>query len=186
MAMGPFRMGDLAGNDIGWAIRKRRYVERPHVKYSRLADRLCERGRYGQKTGAGWYRYEPGRRDALPDPEVDALITAYRQEIGISPRAISDAEIVERCIYALVNEGARILHEGYAQRASDIDMVYLAGYGFPAWRGGPMFYADTVGLYMVARRMRQFAAQPGADADFWQPAPLLAERASQGKSFNDA
>jgi len=186
MAMGPFRMGDLAGNDIGWSIRKRRYVERPHVKYSRLADRLCERGRYGQKTGAGWYRYEPGRRDALPDPEVDALITAYRQEIGISPRAISDAEIVERCIYALVNEGARILHEGYAQRASDIDMVYLAGYGFPAWRGGPMFYADTVGLYMVARRMRQFAAQPGADADFWQPAPLLAERASQGKSFNDA
>ncbi|MBW4047312.1 MAG: 3-hydroxyacyl-CoA dehydrogenase [Proteobacteria bacterium] len=186
MAMGPFRMGDLAGNDIGWAIRKRRYVERPHVKYSRLADRLCERGRYGQKTGAGWYRYEPGRRDALPDPEVDALITAYRQEIGISPRAISDAEIVERCIYALVNEGARILHEGYAQRASDIDMVYLAGYGFPAWRGGPMFYADTVGLYMVARRMRQFAAQPGADADFWQPAPLLAERASQGKPFNDA
>ena len=186
MAMGPFRMGDLAGNDIGWAIRKRRYVERPHVKYSRLADRLCERGRYGQKTGAGWYRYEPGRRDALPDPEVDALITAYRQEIGISPRTISDAEIVERCIYALVNEGARILHEGYAQRASDIDMVYLAGYGFPAWRGGPMFYADTVGLYMVARRMRQFAAQPGADADFWQPAPLLAERASQGKSFNDA
>ncbi|MDE2252945.1 MAG: enoyl-CoA hydratase/isomerase family protein [Betaproteobacteria bacterium] len=186
MAMGPFRMGDLAGNDIGWAIRKRRYVERPHVKYSRLADRLCERGRYGQKTGAGWYRYEPGRRDALPDPEVDALITAYRQEIGISPRPISDAEIVERCIYALVNEGARILHEGYAQRASDIDMVYLAGYGFPAWRGGPMFYADTVGLYMVARRMRQFAAQPGADADFWQPAPLLAERASQGKSFNDA
>ncbi|WP_031404435.1 3-hydroxyacyl-CoA dehydrogenase NAD-binding domain-containing protein [Thiomonas sp. FB-Cd] len=186
MAMGPFRMGDLAGNDIGWAIRKRRYVERPHVKYSRLADRLCERGRYGQKTGAGWYRYEPGRRDALPDPEVDALITAYRQEIGISPRTISDAEIVERCVYALVNEGARILHEGYAQRASDIDMVYLAGYGFPAWRGGPMFYADTVGLYMVARRMREFAAQPGADADFWQPAPLLAERASQGKSFNDA
>ncbi len=186
MAMGPFRMGDLAGNDIGWAIRKRRYVESPHVKYSRLADRLCELGRYGQKTGSGWYRYEPGRRDALVDPEVDALIAAYRQEIGITPRAISDAEIVERCIYALVNEGARILHEGYAQRASDIDMVYLAGYGFPAWRGGPMFYADTVGLYMVARRMRQFGAQSGGDPDFWRPAPLLAERASQGKSFNAA
>jgi 3-hydroxyacyl-CoA dehydrogenase len=186
MAMGPFRMGDLAGNDIGWAIRKRRYVEKPHLKYSRLADRLCEQGRYGQKTGKGWYRYEAGNRTALPDPEVDALIVAYRQDIGVTPRKIGDAEIVDRCIYALVNEGARLLAEGIAQRASDIDMVYLAGYGFPAWRGGPMGHADLVGLFMVARRMRQFAAQPGGDADFWQPAPLLAELAAQGKTFSDA
>ncbi|MBN2691242.1 MAG: enoyl-CoA hydratase/isomerase family protein [Burkholderiaceae bacterium] len=186
MAMGPFRMGDLAGNDIGWAIRKRRYVEKPHLKYSRLADRLCEQGRYGQKTGKGWYRYEAGNRTALPDPEVDALIVAYRQDIGVTPRKIDDAEIVDRCIYALVNEGARLLAEGIAQRASDIDMVYLAGYGFPAWRGGPMGHADLVGLFMVARRMRQFAAQPGGDADFWQPAPLLAELAAQGKTFSDA
>ncbi|MHB1667726.1 3-hydroxyacyl-CoA dehydrogenase NAD-binding domain-containing protein [Thiomonas sp.] len=186
MAMGPYRMGDLAGNDIGWAIRKRRYVEKPTVRYSALADRLCERGRFGQKTGAGWYRYEPGKRDALPDPEVDALILGYRKEIGVTPRQFSDAEIVERCIYALVNEGARLLSEGIAQRASDIDLVYLAGYGFPAWRGGPMGYADSVGLAMVVRRMRQFAAQPGGDAEFWQPAPLLAELAAQGKTFNDA
>ncbi|MGA8010629.1 MAG: 3-hydroxyacyl-CoA dehydrogenase NAD-binding domain-containing protein [Thiomonas sp.] len=186
MAMGPFRMGDLAGNDIGWAIRKRRYVEKPHVKYSRLADRLCEQGRFGQKTGKGWYRYEAGNRTALPDPEVDALIAAHRKDIGVTPRRIDDAEIVDRCLYALVNEGARLLAEGIAQRASDIDMVYLAGYGFPAWRGGPMGYADLVGLFMVARRMHQFAAQPGGDADFWQPAPLLAELAAQGKTFSVA
>ncbi len=184
MAMGPYRMADLAGNDIGWAIRKRRYVEKPTVRYSGLADRLCERGRFGQKTGAGWYRYEPGKRDALQDPEVDALIQDYRKEIGVTPRPFSDTEIVERCIYALVNEGTRLLSEGIAQRASDIDLVYLAGYGFPAWRGGPMGYADSVGLAMVARRMRQFAAQPRSDAEFWQPAPRLAELAAQGKTFS--
>jgi len=185
MAMGPFRMSDLAGNDIGWAIRKRRYEDKPQVLYSRLADRLCELGRFGQKTGKGWYRYVPGSRAALPDPEVDALIAAHRQANGVTPRQIDDAEIVDRCILALVNEGARLLAEGIAQRASDIDMVYLAGYGFAAWRGGPMAYADQVGLFMVARRMRQFAAQPGGDTAFWQPAPLLAERAAQGQSFHD-
>ena len=131
MAMGPFRMSDLAGNDIGWRIRKRRYVEKPHVAYSRIADRLCEQGRFGQKTGAGWYRYESGRRDALPDPAVDAIIAAYRAAIGVTPRKIDADEIVDRCILALVNEGARILEEGIAQRASDIDVVYVAGYGFP-------------------------------------------------------
>ena len=186
MAMGPFRMGDLAGNDIGWAIRKRRYVEKPHVAYSKIADRLCEKGRFGQKTGAGWYRYEAGNRNAIPDPEVDQIITDYRREIGVNPRQISDAEIVERCIFALVNEGARILEEGIAQRASDIDTVYLAGYGFPAWRGGPMFYADTLGLYNVASKMKQFAQAPRGDADFWQPAPLLAKLAAEGKTFNAA
>ncbi len=184
MAMGPFRMSDLAGNDIGWAIRKRRYVERPELKYSKLADRLCEQGRFGQKTGLGWYLYRPGSREAVPDPEVDSLIAAYRKELGIVPRRIEADEIVERCIYALVNEGARLLEEGIAQRASDIDMVYLAGYGFPLQRGGPMRYADEVGLYRVARAMQSFAAAPGGDAGFWAPAPLLARLAAEGKSFN--
>ncbi len=186
MAMGPFRMSDLAGNDIGWAIRKRRYVDKPQMRYSRLADRLCELGRFGQKTGAGWYRYERGSREALPDPEVDALIRQYRSDIGVRARAVSDREIVERCIYALVNEAARILDEGIAQRASDIDMVYLAGYGFPLWRGGPLMWADMQGSYMVARRMREFAAQPGGDAAFWEPAQWLARLAERGAGFHDA
>jgi 3-hydroxyacyl-CoA dehydrogenase len=184
MAMGPFRMGDLAGNDIGWAIRKRRYVEKPDVKYSKTADKLCEMGRYGQKTGAGWYRYEPGKRDAIPDPVVEQMIADHRKELGITPRKISDDEIVARCVYALVNEGARILEEGIAQRASDIDMVYLTGYGFPLHRGGPMLYADSVGLYNVARAMKRFGAMPGGDAKFWEPAPLLAKLAADGKTFN--
>ena len=183
MAMGPFRMSDLAGNDVGWRIRKRRYVEKSHVIYSRIADRLCEAGRFGQKTGLGWYRYEPGRRDALPDPAVDALIAGYRAEIGNTPRAIDDAEIVGRCILALVNEGARILEEGIALRASDIDVAYLAGYGFPRYRGGPMLYADMLGLPESMRRMRQFATNPHADSAFWQPAPLLERLAAEGKSF---
>ncbi len=131
MAMGPFRMSDLAGNDIGWHIRKRRYVEKPDVVYSRVADRLCELGRFGQKTGSGWYRYAAGARDAIPDPAVDQLIADYRKEIGIAPRKIADDEIVDRCILALVNEGARIVEEGIALRASDLDVVYLTGYGFP-------------------------------------------------------
>jgi len=184
MAMGPFRMSDLAGNDIGWYIRKRRYVERPQVVYSKIADRLCELGRFGQKTGAGWYQYPPGRRDALPDTIVDAMIADYRKERGITARRIGDDEIVERCIYALINEGARIVEEGIAQRASDIDVVYLTGYGFPPQRGGPMFHADTVGLYNVVRSIERFAAQPGGDATFWQPAPLLARLAADNQTFN--
>jgi 3-hydroxyacyl-CoA dehydrogenase len=185
MAMGPFRMSDLAGNDIGWRIRQRRYVDTPHVKYSRIADRLCEQGRFGQKTGAGWYRYTAGKRDALPDPVVDALIAAYRQEIGVTPRKIDADEIVHRCVLALVNEGARILEEGIAQRASDIDVVYLAGYGFPQYRGGPMLYADMLGLYNVVRRLREFAQAPGADVAFWTPAPLLARLAAEGRTFSE-
>jgi 3-hydroxyacyl-CoA dehydrogenase len=184
MAMGPFRMSDLAGNDIGWAIRKRRYVERPNMVYSRIADRLCELGRFGQKTGAGWYRYEAGRRDAIPDPKVDEMIAAYRVEKGIEPRRIEADEIVERCVYALVNEGARILEEGIAARASDIDMVYLTGYGFPLHRGGPMLYADMAGLYNVARSMRRFAQDPHADPAFWKPAPLVEKLAAEGRTFN--
>ena len=186
MAMGPFRMSDMAGNDIGWAIRKRRYRERPEVRYSALADRLCELGRFGQKTGAGWYRYQPGSREALPDPEVEQLIRQYRRDIGVRERPLDDREIVERCVYALVNEAARLLEEGIAQRASDIDLVYLAGYGFPAWRGGPLLWADVQGSYMVARRMREFAAWPGGDSRFWEPAPWLARLAARGAGFHDA
>ncbi|HVE51430.1 MAG TPA: 3-hydroxyacyl-CoA dehydrogenase NAD-binding domain-containing protein [Casimicrobiaceae bacterium] len=186
MAMGPFRMGDLAGLDVGWRIRQRRYVERPQVPWSRIADRLCEQGRFGQKTGAGFYRYEKGRRDAIADPAVDALISDYRREIDSTPRKIAPAEIVDRCILALVNEGARLLDEGIAQRASDIDVVYLTGYGFPVYRGGPMFHADTIGLYNVVRRIREFAQLPRADATFWTPAPLLARLAESGGTFNES
>ena len=181
MAMGPFRMGDLAGNDVGWLIRKRRYVEKPDVTYSRVADRLCEMGRYGQKTGAGWYRYEPGKRDPIVDPVVDKLVEDYRKEIGVTPRKISDEEIVQRCIFALTNEGARIVEDGIAMRASDIDVIYLTGYGFPIHRGGPMHYADEVGLANVVRIMRGFARNPKADPKFWEPAKMIAERAQAGK-----
>jgi len=182
MAMGAFRMADLAGGDVSWFIRKRRYAENPSLPRQVVADRLCEMGRYGQKTGAGWYRYEAGKRDAIPDPVVEELIVAHSKEAGIERRKISDDEIVERCIYALVNEGARILEEGIAQSASDIDVVYLAGYGFPPFRGGPMFYADTVGLWNVLRAIERFDRRdPGGS---WKPAPLLQRLAAEGKTFN--
>ena len=184
-AMGPFRMGDLAGNDIGWAIRKRRYVEKPHMKYSASADRLCELGRYGQKTGAGWYDYQPGKRDAIPSPVVAEMLAKHREAIGAKTREISDEEIVHRLVFALVNEAAHLLEEGIAQRASDVDMVYLTGYGFPLWRGGPMCYADTVGLYNVVEAMKRFARNPLDDASFWQPAPLIQRLVAEGKSFTD-
>jgi 3-hydroxyacyl-CoA dehydrogenase len=184
MAMGPFRMSDLAGNDVGWRIRKRRYVEKPQVVYSKIADRLCEEGRFGQKTGKGWYAYETGRRAAIPDPAVDTLIARHRAELGIVPRTIDDAEIVGRCVLSLLNEGARLLEEGIALRASDIDVVYLAGYGFPRYRGGPMFHADLAGLPRVVSRMREFAGLPRADTVFWEPAPLLARLAAEGRTFN--
>ena len=183
MAMGPFTMYDMAGNDIGWEIRKRRYRERPDFVYSRVADRVCELGRFGQKTGKGFYRYEPGSRKPLPDPEVQDIIEKYRAEIGVKPRQISDEEIVQRCAYALANEGARILEEGIALRASDIDMVYLTGYGFPPYRGGPMFYADSVGLPKVLDAMRGF--QKGYQGAQWKPAPLLVRLAEAGKRFNE-
>ena len=183
-AMGPFRMGDLAGNDIGWAIRKRRYLEKPGMKYSKTADLLCEKGRFGQKTGAGWYDYVPGKRDAIPNAEVVQMIETHRASLGITPRKISDEEIVQRLVYSLVNEGAHILEEGIANKASDIDMVYLMGYGFPIYRGGPMLYADQVGLFNVVQAMHRFAQNPLDDADFWKPAPLLARLAAEGKTFN--
>jgi 3-hydroxyacyl-CoA dehydrogenase len=184
MAMGPFRMSDLAGNDIGWAIRKRRYREHPGMRYSKIADRLCEQGRFGQKTGLGWYRYEAGKRDAIPDPAVEKMVADYSAEIGVKRRKIGDEEIVQRLVYALVNEGAAILEEGIAQRASDIDMVYLTGYGFPLYRGGPMFYADEVGLYNVVGAMARLAANPHGDPGFWKPAALLEKLANESKRFN--
>ncbi|HPK31084.1 3-hydroxyacyl-CoA dehydrogenase NAD-binding domain-containing protein [Ottowia sp.] len=183
-AMGPFRMGDLAGNDIGWAIRKRRYVEKPDMKYSKTADLLCELGRFGQKTGAGWYDYQPGKRDAIPSKLVEDMVEKHRKDIGITPRKISDQEIVERLVYSLVNEAARILEDGIASKASDIDMVYLTGYGFPIWRGGPMKYADQVGLFNVAEAMKRFARNPHDDPKFWQPAALIQKLVAEGKSFN--
>jgi len=182
-AMGPFRMGDLAGNDIGWAIRKRRYVEKPHMRYSRTADLLCEMGRFGQKTGAGWYDYQPGKRDAIPSTPVEDMIAKHRTGLGVAPRRIADDEIVHRLVYSLVNEAAKILEEGIAGKASDIDMVYLTGYGFPLHRGGPMRYADEQGLFNVVQAMKKFAANPLDDATFWQPAPLLARLAAEGQSF---
>jgi len=184
MAMGPFRMGDLAGNDIGWAIRKRRYQEKPDMKYSKTADLLCEKGRFGQKTGAGWYDYVPGKRDAIPNAEVVTMIEEHRKALGITPRKISDEEIVQRLVFSLVNEAAHILEEGIANKASDIDIVYIFGYGFPVYRGGPMNYADQVGLFNVVQAMNRFAQNPLDDAKFWQPAPLLARLAAEGKSFN--
>jgi len=184
-AMGPFRMGDLAGNDVGWFIRKRRYVEKPEIIYSAVADRLCEAGRYGQKTGEGWYRYEKGNRKPLHDPAVDAIIEKHRKDIGATARKIDDDEIVHRLMFALVNEGAKILEEGIAMRASDIDLIYLSGYGFPLHHGGPMLYADQYGLYNVVNRMAEFQAMPSADPQFWTPAPLLAKLAAENKGFND-
>lgn len=182
-AMGPFRMGDLAGNDIGWAIRKRRAVERADMKYSRTADKLCELGRFGQKTGAGWYDYQAGKRDAILSDLVNKMIEDHRKELGITPRKISDEEIVQRLVFALVNEGAHILEDGIASKSGDIDMVYLTGYGFPIHRGGPMHYASEVGLFNVVQAMDRFAKNPLDDAAFWKPAPLLAKLAAEGKAF---
>ena len=180
MAMGPLATGDLAGLDVGWRIRKEyRHLEKPGIRQPIAEDRLCEMGRFGQKTGAGWYKYDDNRR-GNPDPEVAALVSKWTTEAGIPQRQISAGEIVDRCIYALVNEAARILEEGYALRSVDIDIIYLNGYGFPAYRGGPMWYADTVGLKKVYERVVEFQKQHG---EIWEPAPLLKQLAEQGKTF---
>jgi 3-hydroxyacyl-CoA dehydrogenase len=182
MAMGPLATGDLAGLDVGWRIRKEyRHLEKPGIRQPLLEDNLCELGRYGQKTGGGWYKYDDQRRATL-DPAVDELIRKWVAEARIAQRQISSHEITDRCLYALVNEGARILEEGYALRASDIDIIYLNGYGFPAHRGGPMWYADSVGLKHVYDRISEFHRQHG---EIWQPAPLLQQLAEQGKTFAD-
>lgn len=182
-AMGPFRMGDLAGNDIGWAIRKRRAVEQPDMKYSKTADLLCEMGRFGQKTGAGWYDYQAGKRDAIPSDVVNKMIEEHRKTLSVPPRKVSDEEIVQRLVFALVNEGAKILEEGIASKSGDIDMVYVTGYGFPIHRGGPMHYASEVGLFNVVLAMNRFAQNPMDDASAWAPAPLLVKLAAEGKAF---
>ena len=179
-AMGPLATGDLAGLDVGWRIRKEyRHLEKPGIRQPFAEDRLCEMGRYGQKTVRGWYLYDENRRPSV-DPEVSALVRKWSTDTGIPQRQISDAEIVDRCIYALVNEGARILEEGYALRAVDIDIIYLNGYGFPGYRGGPMWYADTVGLQKVYQRICEFHQQHG---ELWEPAPLLQRLAEAGKTF---
>lgn len=186
MAMGPFRVGDMAGNDITVAIRRRRALERPELRYSEISYRLFELGRHGVKVGAGWYDYAPGRRDPIPSPAVAEMINAHRAAIGITPRKISDQEIVNRLVYALVNEGARILEEGIASRASDIDLIYILGYGFPAWRGGPMHYASKVGLPTVLNTLEQFQGNPNADPAFWAVAPLMKRLANAHQDFSKA
>jgi 3-hydroxyacyl-CoA dehydrogenase len=177
-AMGPFRTGDLAGNDIGWAVRKRRYAEHPGMPRDEISDALCERGRFGQKTGGGWYDYRPGSREPLPSKEVDELLAAYRREHGVARTGVPPEEIARRLVFALADAGARILDEGVALRGSDIDVVWLAGYGFPRHRGGPMYHADRVGLPAVLAALRGFH-----DGDGWEPAPLLVRLAAAGGAF---
>jgi 3-hydroxyacyl-CoA dehydrogenase len=181
LAMGPFAMSDLAGLDVGWRIRKRKYANgRPPGRFSTIADTLCEMGRFGQKTNAGYFRYEPGNRTPIPDPLVDEVIEKEARDNGIARREITDDEIVKRAMYPLVNEAALILAEGIAARPGDIDVVYVNGYGFPVWRGGPLRWADSIGLRKVVADMEAFQQQHG---DVWKPAPLLRELAERGESF---
>jgi 3-hydroxyacyl-CoA dehydrogenase len=181
MAMGPFAVGDVAGIDVGWRVRRSLDATRPKdQRYSPTADRLYELGRYGQKTGKGWYRYEKGSRAPLSDPEVEAVILQSSKDQGITRRAIGNEEILQRCLYAAINEGAKILDEKIAMRASDIDIMWLYGFAFPRWRGGPMYYADTIGLAEVYETVRGFHKQHGA---LWTPSPLLQRLAESGRSF---
>ena len=183
MAMGPFAVRDLSGLDIGQAIRKRqREILPAHLEFPTVADRLCAAGMLGQKTGVGYYRYEAGSRTPQENPELAAMLEAASREKGIERQELSEQYILERTLYALVNEGAKILEEGIAQRSSDIDIIYLNGYGFPAWRGGPMFYADSVGLAEVLAKVKALHARCGA---WWKPAPLLEKLAAQGGRFSD-
>ena len=183
MPMGPYAMGDLAGLDVGWRIRKGQAATRPtHLRYSTVADRVCELGRFGQKTGAGWHRYEPGNRTPIPDPEIEQLIVSLSEEQGITRREVTDQEILERCMYPLVNEGAKILEEGLALRPGDIDIIWIYGYGFPRYRGGPMFWADLVGVQTIYDVMSRLHDEHG---DWLEPAPLLRRLAEQGKGFGD-
>ena len=183
LPMGPYAMGDLAGLDVGWRIRKRQAATRPtHLRYSTIADRICELGRFGQKTGSGWHRYEPGNRTPIPDPEVEQLIVSISEEQGITRREITDEEILERCMYPLVNEGAKILEEGLALRPGDIDIVWIYGYGFPRYRGGPMFWADLVGVKTIYDVMSRLHDEHG---EWLEPAPLLKRLADEGKGFGE-
>jgi 3-hydroxyacyl-CoA dehydrogenase len=184
MPVGPFGMQDIAGIDVGWRIRqflKSVGKTRAEGPQSAVPDRLYEMGRYGQKTGAGWYKYETGSRTRIHDPLVDQIAADEAAKRGVARRAVSSDEIIARTMTALANEGARILEEGFATRASDIDAVYCYGFGYPRHVGGPMFYADTVGLPTVLNRVKQYRAQFG---DYWQPAPLLEKLAAEGGRFN--
>jgi 3-hydroxyacyl-CoA dehydrogenase len=179
-AMGPFAMNDLAGLDIGWRVRKAQGKPEGERYSGTVPDRLCEQGHFGQKTGQGFYKYEAGSRAPKPYPELEQLVVQVRKELGIEPRKISDEEIVQRCIYPMINEGCKILEEGIALRASDIDIVWLNGYGFPGYRGGPMFYGELVGLDQVYATIARFHEQHGK---LWQPSPLLKKVAEGAKSF---
>ncbi|MEV0703568.1 3-hydroxyacyl-CoA dehydrogenase NAD-binding domain-containing protein [Saccharopolyspora sp. NPDC050389] len=180
MAMGPLAMADLAGLDINWAARKRLAPTRPeHLRYSAVPDRICEQGRFGQKTNAGFYRYEPGDRTPIPDPAVEEVVERCAREAGLQRREISTEEIVDRCVLALINEGARIVDEGIAQRASDVDVVYVHGYGFPARRGGPMHHAQTIGLDTTLAKIKALHAAHG---ELWTPAPLLERAVAEGRT----
>ncbi len=179
--MGPFATGDLAGLDVGWRIRRHRAKTRdPDERYSPIADRICEMGRFGQKTGAGWYRYEKGGRTPIPDPAIEKLIVDVSDELGTQRREISDREILERCLYTLINEGAKILDEGLALRAGDIDVIWIYGYGFPVHRGGPLFHADTIGANVILDAMQSLHETHGA---LLKPAPLLERLAREGRGF---
>ncbi|EEA02936.1 3-hydroxyacyl-CoA dehydrogenase NAD-binding [Burkholderia sp. H160] len=179
--MGPFQVVDLAGGDIGWAARKRRAATRnPNARYVQIADRLCERGWFGQKTGRGFYLYPEGSRGGTPDPEVEAIIDAERKRAGITPRSFSDEEIMRRYMAAMINEGANVVHEGIALRPLDVDVTLLYGYGFPRYRGGPMKYADSVGLPTILADIREFAKE---DPLFWRPSPLLIDLVERGVDF---
>ena len=182
-AMGPFSVGDIAGLDVSWRIRRRRAETRPQdERYSPIADRLCEMGRFGQKTGAGWYKYEDGGRAPIPDPVVVDVILGVSEELGFKRRDIADEEILERCLYTLINEGAKILEDGIALRSSDIDVIWVYGYGFPKHRGGPMYHADRVGVDTVYDALCRLTEAHGEE---FRPAPLLEELARDGKGFGD-
>jgi 3-hydroxyacyl-CoA dehydrogenase len=183
MAMGIFAVDDMGGLDVQWRVRREsRGLEKPGARGPLVLDKLYAMGRLGQKTGSGWYRYEGGGRTPYPDPEVEALIEATAREAGIRRRPIGPEEIIERCIYVMINEAARILDEGHALRAGDIDTIYLTGYGFPGYRGGPMWYADTVGLDRVHARIE---ACRDVHGEAWEPAPLLTRLVAEGRSFAD-
>jgi 3-hydroxyacyl-CoA dehydrogenase len=183
LPMGPYAMADLAGIDVGWRVRQAQEPTRPkHLRYSDIADRIYEMDRYGQKTQAGWYRYEKGSRAPIPDPEIEKLIVSVSEELGIERRAIGDQEILERCMYPMINEGAKILEEGLALRALDIDIIWIYGFGFPRYRGGPMFYADLVGADKIYDAMSRLYDEHG---EWLKPAPLLEKLAKEGKGFGD-
>ncbi|NVH76033.1 3-hydroxyacyl-CoA dehydrogenase [Paraburkholderia sp. JPY432] len=181
LPMGPFQVVDLAGGDIGWAARKRRAATRdPNARYVQIADRLCERGWFGQKTGRGFYLYPEGSRGGIPDPEVEAIIDAERKRAGVTPRSFTDEQIMRRYMAAMINEGANVVHEGIALRPLDVDVTLLYGYGFPRYRGGPMKYADSVGLATILADIREYAKE---DPLFWRPSPLLVELVERGADF---